>query len=107
MADRQRRLFLTAKFDRTWSALTQLRTKVGAARFRDALLSGDDFSTFLAEVIEVLEAGSDPGALWAKWIDVRKVTPRCWQAEIDRYFGSRYGRLKWALSDASGALLDR
>jgi hypothetical protein len=85
-----RRVYLTAKFDRTWSALTQLRAKVGAARFRDLMvdlpdaldevgspalgavgefhdwLGDDDFRAFLAEVTDALENGSDPGALWAK-----------------------------------------
>jgi hypothetical protein len=87
------RLFLAAKLDRAWSALTQLRAKVGAARFRDLmvdlpdaldevgsralgavaefhdLLGGEDFHDFLAEVTDGLEAGSDPGVLWAKWIE--------------------------------------
>ena len=93
-ADRERRLFLTAKLDRTWSALTQLRAKVGAYRFRDlmvdlpdaldelrrpdlggvsefhGLLGGDRFGEFLSELTEALESGRDPGAFWAKWIEV-------------------------------------
>jgi len=39
------------------------------AEFHD-LLGGDDFRSFLAEVTDAFEAGSDPGALWAKWIAV-------------------------------------
>jgi len=93
-ADRERRLFLTAKIDRTWSALTRLHAKVGAARFRDLmvdlpdaldenhspdlrgvagfheLLGGDGFREFLAEVTDTIESGSDPCAFWAKWLDV-------------------------------------
>ena len=93
-ADRERRVYITAKFDRTWSALTRLRTKVGAARFRDLmvdlpdaldeigtpalgavaefhdLLGGDGFHDFLAEVADALETGSNPGGLSAKWIEV-------------------------------------
>jgi len=73
-ADRERRVYLTAKFDRTWSALTQLRAQVGSACFRNLmvdlpdaldevgsptlgavaefhdLLGGDDFRAFRAEV---------------------------------------------------------
>jgi len=85
---------LFENIDRTWSALRQLRAKVGAARFRDLmvdlpdaldevgnpalgavadfydLLGGDDFRTFLGEATDALEAGSDPGGLWARWIEV-------------------------------------
>ena len=84
---RERRRFLTAKFDRAWSALTRLRVKVGAARFRDlmvdlpdaleeipsldlggvaefhALVGSDDFRAFLGEVTEALENKGGPGAL--------------------------------------------
>ncbi|HTF34943.1 MAG TPA: hypothetical protein VK714_14765 [Myxococcota bacterium] len=34
------------------------------------LLGLEHFGTFLAELVEALETGSDPGAFWAKWIDV-------------------------------------
>jgi len=34
-AEREWRLFLTAKFDRTWKAMIRFRAKVGAARFRE------------------------------------------------------------------------
>ena len=38
--------------------------------FLTALLGPEQFSTYLAELVESPEAGSDPGAFWAKWIDV-------------------------------------
>ncbi len=81
-------------FDRTWKALTRFRSKVGAARFRElmmelpstianigssdqrdvaeffVLLGPESFSTFLTELVEALETGSDPDAFWAKWIEV-------------------------------------
>jgi len=31
------RVFLTAKFDRTWKAMIRFRAKVGAARFRELM----------------------------------------------------------------------
>jgi hypothetical protein len=34
-AEREWRVFLTAKFDRTWKALIRLRGQVGGARFRE------------------------------------------------------------------------
>ena len=33
--EREWRVFLTAKFDRTWKAMIRFRAKVGAARFRE------------------------------------------------------------------------
>jgi len=39
------------------------------AEFHD-LLGGDDFRAFLAEVTNAIESQADPGALWAKWVDV-------------------------------------
>jgi hypothetical protein len=89
-AEREWRLFLTTKFERTGRGLTRFHAKVGAARFRDlmadvpdaldeirspdqrgvaefhVLLGGDDFHAFLAELTEALESGSDPGAFWAR-----------------------------------------
>ena len=41
----------------------------GLAEF-SLLLGGDDFRAFLADITEALDAESDPGAFWAKWIDV-------------------------------------
>ena len=40
-------MFLTAKFDRTWKAMTRFRAKVGAPRFREMM---DD----LAATIEII-----------------------------------------------------
>ena len=34
------------------------------------LLGPELFATYQAELVETLETGSDPGAFWAKWIDV-------------------------------------
>jgi len=34
------------------------------------LLGPEQFGTYVAELMEALETGSDPGAFWAKWIDV-------------------------------------
>ena len=39
------------------------------AEFHD-LLGSDDFRAFLGHLIDVLESGSYPGALWMKWIDL-------------------------------------
>jgi len=36
-AEREWRVFLTAKFDRTWKAMTRFRAKVGASRFRELM----------------------------------------------------------------------
>ena len=36
-AEREWRLFLTAKFDRTWKPMTRFRSKVGATRFRELM----------------------------------------------------------------------
>jgi len=36
-AEREWRVFLTAKFDRTWKAMIRFRAKVGAARFRELM----------------------------------------------------------------------
>jgi hypothetical protein len=41
----------------------------GAAEFF-VLLGPEHFATYQAELVETLETGSDPGAFWAKWIDV-------------------------------------
>ena len=41
----------------------------GVAEFF-VLLGPEQFSTYLAELVEALETGNDPGAFWAKWIDV-------------------------------------
>jgi hypothetical protein len=41
----------------------------GIAEFH-VLLGGDGIRAFLAEVIDAIESGRDPGAFWAKWIDV-------------------------------------
>ena len=41
----------------------------GVAEFF-VLLGPEHFATYLAELVEALETGSDPGAFWAKWIDV-------------------------------------
>jgi len=30
----------------------------------------EHFAAYQAELVETLETGSDPGAFWAKWIDV-------------------------------------
>ena len=52
------------------------------AEFSD-LLGPQHFGSFLAEIVNTLESRRDPGAFWAKWIDVvvertppRLVTPR-------------------------------
>lgn len=37
-AEREWRIFLTAKFDRTWKAMTRFRSKVGATRFRELMV---------------------------------------------------------------------
>jgi hypothetical protein len=37
-----RRLFLTAKFERTWRGLMRFRVKVGAARLRDLMIDVPD-----------------------------------------------------------------
>jgi len=74
--------------------MIRFRSKVGATRFRELMTelpstienigSSDQrsvadffvflgpqlFATYVAELIEALETGSDPGAFWAKWIDV-------------------------------------
>jgi hypothetical protein len=84
-------VFLTAKFDRTWKATMRFRAKVGAARFRELItelpftienigssdqrgvaeffvhLGAERFEDYVAEMVETLETGSDPGAFWAKW----------------------------------------
>jgi hypothetical protein len=36
-AEREWRVFLTAKFDRTWKAMIRFRSKVGAPRFRELM----------------------------------------------------------------------
>jgi len=41
----------------------------GVAEFFD-LLGPELFARYQAELGETLETGSDPGAFWAKWIDV-------------------------------------
>ncbi|HME73278.1 MAG TPA: hypothetical protein VKM54_25935, partial [Myxococcota bacterium] len=41
-AEREWRLFLTAKFERTWRRLTRFRAKVGASRFRDLMANVPD-----------------------------------------------------------------
>lgn len=88
------RRLLTAKFARTWKALTRFRAKVGANRFRElmaelpstienigsreqrsaaeffVLLGPENFETCVAELLEALETGSEPGAFWVKWIEV-------------------------------------
>src|SRR5208337_604105 len=93
-AEREWRVFLTAKFDRTWKAMIRFRAKVGATRFRElmaelpstienigssdqrgvaeffVLLGPERFEEYVAEMVETLETGSDPGAFWAKWIEV-------------------------------------
>jgi hypothetical protein len=76
-AEREWRLFLTAKFDRTWKAMIRFRAKVGAARFRELmaelttmvdnidsdqggvaeffeLLEPEHFAAYLAELMERL-----------------------------------------------------
>ena len=34
------------------------------------LLGPELFGAYQAELMETLETGSDPGAFWAKWIDI-------------------------------------
>ena len=41
----------------------------GVAEFF-VLLGPERFEEYVAEMVEALETGSDPGAFWAKWIDV-------------------------------------
>jgi len=41
----------------------------GVAEFF-VLLGPERFEEYVAEMVETLETGSDPGAFWAKWIDV-------------------------------------
>jgi len=36
-AEREWRVFLTAKFDRTWKVMIRFRAKVGATRFRELM----------------------------------------------------------------------
>jgi hypothetical protein len=74
--------------------MIRFRAKVGAARFHElmaeltstveiigssdqrsvaeffVLLGPELFATYQAELVQTLETGSDPGAFWAKWIDV-------------------------------------
>jgi hypothetical protein len=74
--------------------MIRLRSKVGALRFRElmtellstienigssdqrgvaefyVLLGPEHFSTYLGELVETLETKTDPGAFWAKWVDV-------------------------------------
>jgi len=85
--EREWRVFLTAKFDRTWKAMIRFRAKVGAARFRElmaelpgtienigssdqrgvaeffVLLGPEQFETYVAEMVETLETGSEPGSI--------------------------------------------
>ena len=73
-AEREWRVFLTAKFDRTWRAMIRFRAKVGATRFRELIaelpstienigssdqrgvaeliLSAAEFSTYLAAIVD-------------------------------------------------------
>ena len=39
------------------------------AEFSD-LLGPEHFRAYLAEIVETLDSGRDPGAFWARWIDV-------------------------------------
>jgi hypothetical protein len=39
------------------------------AEFSD-LLGPEHFGAFLAKIVRTLESGGDPGAFWARWIDV-------------------------------------
>jgi len=41
----------------------------GVAEFF-VLLGLERFDEYVAEMVETLETGRDPGAFWAKWIDV-------------------------------------
>ena len=41
----------------------------GVAEFF-VLLGPEQFDEYVAEMVETLETGSDPGESWAKWIDV-------------------------------------
>ena len=41
----------------------------GVAEF-SVLLGHEQFVTYLDELVEEVETGSDPGSFWAKWIDV-------------------------------------
>jgi hypothetical protein len=85
---------LRRKFDRTWKAMIRFRVKVGRRAFRElmnelastievigssdqrsvaeffVLLGPELFARYQADLVEALETGSDPGAFWAKWIDV-------------------------------------
>ena len=75
-----------------------MRANIGAARFRDLmvdipdafdeiqsrdlgavaefhdLLDREDFRSFVGELTDALETGSDPRTLWAKWIEALKAT---------------------------------
>jgi hypothetical protein len=46
------------------------RHHIARGTVRQVLLGQEHFGTYLAELVEALETGSDPGAFWAKWIDV-------------------------------------
>jgi hypothetical protein len=73
--------------------MIRFRAKVGVMRFRELmaeltstidnidsdqggvaelfeLLGPELFAAYQAELVEALETGSDPGAFWAKWIEV-------------------------------------
>jgi hypothetical protein len=39
------------------------------AEFLD-LLGPEQYGEYLTEIVETLESGRDPGAFWAKWIEV-------------------------------------
>jgi len=52
-------IYLTVKFDRTWSALTRLRAQVGAERFRDLMV---DLPDALDETGSPL-SGSSPSSM--------------------------------------------
>jgi len=114
-ADRERRVVLTAKFDRVWSALVRLRAKVGATRFQDLmvdlpdaldeirspdqrgvvefheLLGGDNFRAFLRRA----RCGRD-GSTW--WWSGRRLPSTDRRAPDERHgpIVGRLARTGWA-----------
>jgi len=55
------------------------------AEFSD-LLGPEEFTAYLTEIVETLESGRDPSALWTKWIEV--LCQRTLRGEVG---GKEYG----------------
>jgi hypothetical protein len=68
--EREWRVFLTAKFDRTWKAMIRFRAKVKAARFRELMAE-------LTSTIDNNVADTQSGACarssrwcWGRWLSI-------------------------------------